>query len=122
MRCKRKPVFPLSFVQVACGIVTVLCIAAAPAHAEEDQAGGKEKPEWAEEGRNELSVFLGVTDSADGEAGFSAGIDYERRLNGLFGIGAVIEYTGADLREGVAAVTLNFHPWKELKVVAFGHR
>jgi hypothetical protein len=100
------------------GIVAILWIVTIPVFAAEPQPGDKEKPEWAEEGRNEISIFLGVTESQDFERGFSVGIDYERRLSRLFGIGAVVEYTGSDLREGVGGITLSFHPWKELKIVA----
>jgi len=73
--------------------------------------------EWAEEGRNELGVYLGVTSSGDDE-GVSLGIDYERRLSLRFGIGGVVEYTGADFREGLVAASFDWHPWRELKLFA----
>jgi len=74
-------------------------------------------PEWAEDGRNELAIFFGATDVA-GDAGGSLGLDYEYRFAKLFGLGATLEWTAADLREWLAAVSFNFHVWKELKVIA----
>ena len=103
------------------GCIVCLCVLLAlapkPIRAADDEAAQGEAEEWAEEGFNDLSLFLGVT-SADGENGFSVGLDYERRLSRGFGIGGVIEYTGSDFRDGIAAVSFNWHPWKELKVLA----
>jgi hypothetical protein len=82
---------------------------------ESGESGDDSGPEWAKDGRNELAVFVGVTD-ADGDSGGSLGIDYEYRLGPLFGIGGTIEYTGADVREGVVAVSFDWHVWRELKV------
>lgn len=72
---------------------------------------------WDEEGRNELGIYLGMTESG-GDNGFSVGIDYERRLNQRFGIGFTVEHTGSDFRENIVAVTFNWHAWKELKLFA----
>ena len=76
---------------------------------------GESRPEWAEDGRNEFAVFVGVTDS-DSDTGPSLGLDYGHRLTRLFGIGGTIEWTGSDLREGLVAVLFNWHAWKELKI------
>lgn len=102
------------------GLAVVTCILSAPAgqpvFAEHDVEENGDALEWAEEGRNDLGLFLGVTHARDGN-GFSAGLDYERRLNRRFGIGGTIEYTGNDFREGIAVVSFNWHPWKELKLL-----
>ena len=74
-------------------------------------------PEWAEDGRNELAVFIGATFIESG-SGFSLGLDYGYRFARLFGIGATIEYTSPPNRDGVAVVSFNWHAWKELKVFA----
>ncbi|MCK5405927.1 MAG: hypothetical protein KAJ37_00675 [Candidatus Krumholzibacteria bacterium] len=95
-------------------VCTLLALASQPVWAEPD---AEAVPEWAEEGRNELGLFLGAADS-EGEWGASVGLDYEYRLSRLFGIGGLLEYTGADFRDGVAAVPFYLHPWKELKLVA----
>jgi hypothetical protein len=86
-----------------------------PVWAETGESGEASVPEWAEDGRNHLAVFVGVTDGG-GDTGPSLGIDYEYRLTHLFGIGGTIEYTGADLREGVIAVSFDWHVWKEMKL------
>lgn len=75
----------------------------------------KSAPEWAEDGRNKLAVFVGLTDAA-GELGPSLGIDYEYRFTRLFGLGGTIEYTGADLRESLVVVTFDWHTWREMKI------
>ena len=96
-------------------VCTLLALAAQPVMTQE--AEGENGAEWAEEGRHELGLFLGVTDK-EGETGISVGLDYEYRLNRLFGIGGVAEYTGADFREGLLGVPFYWHAWKELKLVA----
>jgi len=99
-----------------CAVITAGAVQAASGDVGDDTAQG-EAMEWAEEGRNDLGLFLGVTDS-DGENGFSVGLDYERRLSRGFGIGGVIEYTGNDYRDGIVAASFNWHAWKELKLLA----
>jgi hypothetical protein len=87
-------------------------VRAAPAKTE-----AKEPPEWAEDGRNELAVFVGLTDVA-GDPGPSLGLDYEHRFTRLFGLGATAEYTAADLRDWLLAISFDWHVWKELKIYA----
>lgn len=72
------------------------------------------EPEWAEDGRNELAVFIGATFIESG-TGLSLGLDYEYRFLRQFGLGATIEYTEPPNRDGVAAISFNWHAWKELK-------
>jgi hypothetical protein len=52
-------------------VLAILLVLATPPVMAED--------EWAEEGRNSLGIYPGVTSSGDDE-GLSVGIDYERRL------------------------------------------
>lgn len=52
-----------------CIILATLLVLGSPAALAED--------EWAEEGKNELGIYLGVTEPGD-DAGLSIGIDYER--------------------------------------------
>ena len=98
-------------------VLLALALAPQPIRAAGDESAQGKTKEWAEEGRNDLSLFIGVT-RAGGESGLGLGLDYERRLSRRFGIGGVIEYTGGDIREGIAAVSLNWHAWKELKLFA----
>ena len=93
----------------------LLALSAQPAMTQE--AEHEKGEEWAEEGRHELGLFLGIT-SKEGDTGVSVGLDYEYRLSRLFGIGGVAEYTGADFREGLLGVPFYWHAWKELKLVA----
>jgi hypothetical protein len=96
-------------------VCTTLALAAQPVMAQETE--GEDAVEWAEEGRHELGLFLGVTDKK-GDTGFSVGLDYEYRLSEMFGIGGFLEYTGSDFRDGIVGVPFYVHPWKELKLVA----
>ena len=98
-------------------LCVLLPLAPQPIRAAGDESAQGKAEEWAEEGRNDLGLFLGVTDS-DGDTGFSVGLDYERRLSRGFGIGGVIEYTGNDYRDGIVAASFNWHAWKELKLLA----
>ena len=103
---------------VICSVLLLgglLAFSAQPAMAQEAEHENGE--EWAEEGRHELGLFLGIT-TKEGETGVSVGLDYEYRLSRLFGIGGVAEYTGADFREGLLGVPFYWHAWKELKLVA----
>jgi hypothetical protein len=75
---------------------------------------GELVPEWAENGKNELALFIGATFVESG-TGLSLGLDYEYRFTRLFGLGATIEYTGSHNRDGVAAVSFDWHAWRELK-------
>jgi hypothetical protein len=84
--------------------------------AEDSDSANGSVPEWAEDGHNELAVFVGITDVA-GDAGGSLGLDYEYRFTRVFGLGATAEYTAANLREWLFAASFNFHVWKELKII-----
>jgi hypothetical protein len=96
--------------------ILVLALAGgSPALAESDEASDGSVPEWAEDGRNEIAIFIGVTDVAD-DPGPSLGLDYEYRFSRPFGLGGTIEWTGADLREGLVVVSFDWHVWKEMKL------
>ena len=69
-----------------------------------------EETEWAEDGRHRIGVFAGAT-FADSEVGPSIGLDYQYRLDRIFGIGGGVEYTGADFREGIIVATAYWRPW-----------
>jgi hypothetical protein len=88
-------------------VCTTLALAAQPVMAQE--AEGEDAAEWAEEGRHELGVFLGITDKKS-DTGFSVGLDYEYRLSRMFGIGGLLEYTGSDFRDGIVAVPFTCTP------------
>jgi hypothetical protein len=85
-------------------------------------------PVLAEEGghhelhKNHLAVFVGWT-HAEGEDEPTIGLDYERRLNERFGVGAVIDYAGGDLESTIIAPALFLHagPWVLLGAVGNEH-
>jgi hypothetical protein len=64
--------------------------------------------------KNHLSLFTGVTtESNDGSTStaFSLGLDYERRLNHLVGLGLGGELVlGGDEREALLGLLLSLHP------------
>jgi hypothetical protein len=74
-------------------VLLAMALAPQPIRAAGDESAQGKAEDWAEEGRNDLSLFIGVT-RAGGESGLGLGLDYERRLSRRFGIGGVIEYTG----------------------------
>jgi hypothetical protein len=86
----------------------------APTLAEGDDSAGSSRPEWAEDGRNELALVVGATRTPS-DSGPSLGLDFGHRFTRLFGLGGTIEWTGADIRDGVVAIVFDFHVWKELK-------
>ncbi len=96
--------------------IVLLGVSQTPIRAQDGESGGESRPEWAEDGQNHLAVFVGYTDAGGGDTGPSLGLDYGYRFTRLVGIGATIEYTGADARAGVAVVSLHLHAWKELMV------
>jgi hypothetical protein len=73
--------------------------------------------EWARGGRNELGIFAGVA-SGGGDVGPGLGLRYEYRLSRRFGIGGLVELTGADSRDGVVGLPFFWHVREELKVLA----
>jgi len=63
---------------------------------------------------NELGVFAGITHGGRRKNAPALGIEYERRINELFGIGAVAEYSFGDADFLVVTVPFSFHiqSWK----------
>ena len=96
-------------------LLLVALLSGTQAWAESVQGADEAVPEWARDGRNEMAIYVGIT-SAGGDHGPSLGLDYEYRFSRLFGLGGTIEWTGADLRDGLAVVSFDWHVWKEMKV------
>ena len=63
---------------------------------------------------NLLAFFVGATHEERRDNGLALGVEYERRLNESFGIGALAEYTFGDLDFWVYALPFAYHtgPWK----------
>ena len=68
--------------------------------------------------RNSLGVFLGVTDEPGHDAEGTSGIEYTRVFDGKWGIGALAEHAGGDLRNTVLIAFGLWRPWKGLEFVA----
>jgi hypothetical protein len=62
------------------------------------------------ENRNKIILFGGVTQDG-GEVGASIGLEYEYRINPLFGIGAFGEYAGGDFDTWVFGIPGFIHPY-----------
>jgi hypothetical protein len=64
--------------------------------------------------RNVVAFFTGLTHEGPRDNGVALGIEYERRINATFGIGALAEHTFGDIDAWVYAFPLAYHtgPWK----------
>ncbi len=49
-----------------------------------------------EEDKNEISIFVGATTNEDATAA-TFGVDYQRRLTKLIGLGVIIDHAGGDI-------------------------
>ena len=70
---------------------------------------------------NHLGVLIGAsTPKKDKSAtSFALGIDYERRLNDLFGVGALVDFVFGDFkRNALAGVAVFLHPVGNLTLLA----
>lgn len=101
--------------------LTLLLAAALPlALASEAGEPGGESHEGSaghHERKNEIALFLGLTDEAGHQTEFTYGLEYERRLTEAFGIGGLVDYVGGDLRNTVVALVFFWRPgggWKFL--------
>jgi hypothetical protein len=63
---------------------------------------------------NLIAVFTGFTGESRRDTGFTVGLEYERRLNKSFGIGALLERTIGDVDLTIVAIPFAYHqgPWK----------
>jgi len=65
---------------------------------------------------NEVGLFLGGSHHSH-ENGFSVGLDYERRISALFGVGGLVEYTTEDFDSWVVAAPVYVHPYMGLRLL-----
>jgi hypothetical protein len=73
--------------------------------------------------KNEMGVFAGITHGGRRKNEPALGVEYERRINESFGIGALAEYTFGDADFLVVAVPFIFHinSWKLLVAPGMEH-
>ena len=68
-----------------------------------------DETESSAEPRNGISVFVGNTQNGS-ENGASLGLEYERQLSPLIGVGFYVEYAGGDFDSTSMGVPVFFHP------------
>lgn len=99
--------------RLALGIAIVFVAAFPGASLGQEQHSETESAEEAFH-KNHLSLFTGgTTESSDGSAStaFSLGLDYERRVSRLIGLGIGGEFVfGGEEREALVGLLLNLHP------------
>ncbi len=125
-------------IQTLCGITALVCALGAPAelaaqHEEPEahDASGEQDEETVdgEEGehgghefhRNHFAVFLGSTEAEEhhgekGDPDFTIGLDYERRLTKLVGVGVMFDWVAEGNREWLAGVFTFLHVYKGAKI------
>ncbi len=101
-------------------VVVCLSVAAAASESEEKQVEheGSGKHEFH---RNHVAFFVGPTATEEERPGgtddprFTLGVNYERRLTRLLGLGAVLEAVPEGEREAVVLVPVFFHVGRRAK-------
>ena len=97
------------FLAVCMLSLSSVAVAQEPAEAEHEEA--EIAPPY-----NVAAVFLGNTNE-ESENGFSLGLEYERRVSDLVGVGALVERAGGDIKSTIAMATLYVHPVGEFYVI-----
>ena len=113
----------LPVTRVGTVVVVVLAAAAwfpAPALAQQAEAAAEHEDDHHVH-PNHAAVFFGAsTPKKDkSETSFALGIEYERRLNDLFGVGAVVDFVFGDFkRNALAGGAVFLHPVGDLTLLA----
>lgn len=73
--------------------------------------------------KNHLAVFIGATEAEEhhgekGDPDFTLGVDYERRLSPLFGVGGMFDWVAEGNREFLVGPIGFLHPFGGLKLFA----
>ncbi len=89
---------------VAMLALLVVMVASSTANAEEEHRH-----------KNHASAFLGATLQEDGGAAFSVGVEYERRLTDIFGVGGFVEYAAPQTDAFLIGLVGAVHVWRGLK-------
>ena len=134
MRIPRSPSYAIAFALLITLLLVPVTVAVADeheglqeiagetAHGEETQG---EEEDGLGEHRDSLALFLGATES-DGsgvekeDPRFTVGLEYERHLTELFGVGVVLERVAEDDRETLLLVPAFFHVGAALFQIAPG--
>ncbi len=74
---------------------------------------------YVEYGRHHLSSFAGLT-HVDGGDYNTGSLEYEYRINGIIGVGAVAEHAGGEFNADSYMATLDVHPFESGMIFQFG--
>jgi hypothetical protein len=108
---------------IACAIIAstgATCLPAQEEPAAEPRHDGQRDHEFH---RNNVGVFVGITaggeeeDGGKEDASGTIGIEYERRLTRILGIGVVAEFAGGERRDHVGVIPLTIRPGRRAKFV-----
>lgn len=113
MKTVRRIKIPLRATACMALCLLLITFVAGPALSEESADGHHEE---GHEDSNDVGLFLGGSHHKD-ENGFSVGLDYEHRLNAIFGAGGLVEYTAGDFDSWVIAPSLFIHPYKGFRLI-----
>jgi hypothetical protein len=98
-------------------ILAALLVLACPAfvqaeepHGEDHEAEALASGAHLRHFKNEVAVFLGLTDEAGHDSEFTWGIDYKRRIAERWAIGGLFDYAGGELRNAVLAPSVSWWP------------
>jgi len=101
---------------VACNVLLLFSFfVAVPGLADESESSAH-----AQESKNEIAAFLGLTHNGRRDNAGAIGVEYERRLSERIGIGALVEFTAGDSDFWVYAIPITFHVDRWKFVVAPG--
>ncbi len=101
------------FIFILCGFGTIVM-------AEDQHGAGVEHAEGHHFHKNHISMFLGATQAEKhhgerDDPGFSIGIDYERRLNQVIGVGFLADWVVEGNREYLLGIPLFLHVGRHAK-------
>ena len=68
--------------------------------------------------KNDIGLFLGVTDEHGHSSEFTWGLDYKRRVADRWAVGAFFDYAGGDLRNAIFAASVTWSPVGGLTLTA----
>ena len=97
---------------------------AGEAHEATEEHGEEHAEEHGEHfHKNHIALFVGSTEAEEhhgekGDRDFTLGVDYERRLSSLFGIGGMFDWVVEGRREFLVGPIGFIHPYKGLKFYA----
>lgn len=98
-------------------LLTLAFIGAGPGRLqaqEHESESGESSQHHAGHHKNHVAVFVGAIDEHE-ETAFSLGLDYERRLSRVFGIGVLTHYAFGDVRSFALAAPIFLHATERLK-------